>query len=106
MGNHKVKNIVRPIHVYKVLIDLASAVSNVNEEPESIAMPSIAVMPFVNMSGDAEQEYFSNGITEEIITSLSKTPKLLVIDRTRRLPTKLRQRICARLAESWGCSTF
>jgi adenylate cyclase len=81
MGNHKVKNVVRPIHVYKVLIDLASAVPRVNEEPESIAMPSIAVMPFVNLSGDAEQEYFSNGITEEIITSLSKTPKLLVIDR-------------------------
>ena len=56
-------------------------VHKVNEEPEPIAMPSIAVMPFVNLSGDAEQEYFSNGITEEIITSLSKTPKLLVIDR-------------------------
>jgi adenylate cyclase len=80
MGNHKVKNVLRPVHVYKVLIDFASAAPKVNEEPESIAMPSIAVMPFVNMSGDADQEYFSNGITEEIITSLSRTPKLLVID--------------------------
>ena len=43
--------------------------------------PSIAVLPFENMSGDAEQEYFSDGITEEIITALSKTPKLFVIAR-------------------------
>jgi adenylate cyclase len=44
--------------------------------------PSIAVLPFVNMSGDPEQEYFSDGITEEIITAISKTPKLFVIART------------------------
>ena len=44
--------------------------------------PSIAVLPFVNMSGDNEQEYFSDGISEEIITALSKTPKLFVIART------------------------
>jgi adenylate cyclase len=43
--------------------------------------PSIAVLPFANMSGDPEQEYFSDGITEEIITALSKTPKLFVIAR-------------------------
>jgi adenylate cyclase len=82
MGNHKVKNVARPIHIYKVLEDLTSTVREVSGEPESIDMPCIAVMPFVNLSGDAEQEYFSNGITEEIITSLSKTPKLLVIDRS------------------------
>ena len=44
--------------------------------------PSIAVLPFVNMSGDQEQEYFSDGISEDIITALSKTPKLFVIART------------------------
>jgi adenylate cyclase len=43
--------------------------------------PSIAVLPFVNMSDDPEQEYFSDGITEEIITALSKTPKIVVIAR-------------------------
>jgi adenylate cyclase len=81
MGSHKVKNVIRPVHVYKVSENLTSTVPKANEEPESMATPSIAVMPFVNLSGDAEQEYFSNGITEEIITSLSKTPKMLVIDR-------------------------
>jgi TolB-like protein/Flp pilus assembly protein TadD len=44
--------------------------------------PSIAVLPFVNMSGDPEQEYFSDGISEEIITAVSKTPKIFVIART------------------------
>lgn len=80
MGSHKVKNVIRPIHVYKVSEDLASTVHRANEEPEPTATPSIAVMPFVTLSDDAEQEYFSNGITEEIITSLSKTPKMIVID--------------------------
>jgi adenylate cyclase len=81
MGNHKVKNVTTPIHVYKVSMDLPSSVSKLSKEPESVVMPSIAVMPFINLSNDPEQEYFSNGITEEIINSLSKTPKLLVIDR-------------------------
>jgi adenylate cyclase len=79
MGNHKVKNVLRPVHVYKVFRDLPSSVSKLSKEPEPT--PSVAVMPFVNLSEDEKQEYFSNGITEEIITSLSKTPKLLVIDR-------------------------
>ncbi|NIM73593.1 MAG: hypothetical protein GTO67_17125, partial [Gammaproteobacteria bacterium] len=43
--------------------------------------PSIAVLPFTNMSGDPEQEYFSDGITEDIITALSRFPALFVIAR-------------------------
>jgi adenylate cyclase len=81
MGSHKVKNVIRPIQVYKISENLTATVPGAKKEPESTVMPSIAIMPFVNLSGDAEQEYFSNGITEEIITSLSKTPKMLVIDR-------------------------
>ena len=43
--------------------------------------PSIAVLPFINLGGDPEQEYFSDGLTDEIITILSKVPKLFVIAR-------------------------
>jgi adenylate cyclase len=44
--------------------------------------PSIAVLPFTNMSGDREQEYFSDGITDDLITALSRLPDLFVIART------------------------
>jgi adenylate cyclase len=77
-GEQELKNIERPIRVYNVL----------PEEPESDAMflpkkekPSIAVLPFTNMSGDPEQEYFSDGISEDIITDLSKVSGLSVIAR-------------------------
>jgi adenylate cyclase len=61
------------------LVEPASVGKMVHPLPDK---PSIAVLPFVNMSGDQEQEYFSDGISEEIITALSKTPKLFVIART------------------------
>jgi len=53
--------------------------------------PSIAVLPFVNMSGDPKQEYFSDGITEEIITALSKTLKMFVIARTSSFKYKVKE---------------
>jgi adenylate cyclase len=80
MGYHHLKNIVHPIHVYRVSGDPLSSVRKTSEASEPIAMPSIAVMPFANLSDDSEQKFFSNGITEEIITSLSRTPKLFIID--------------------------
>jgi adenylate cyclase len=82
-GEVQVKNIDRPIHIWKwspgdiaVLATKPSAVSR-----PMVDKPSIAVLPFANMSGDAEQEYFSDGITEDIITDLSKVAGLLVIAR-------------------------
>src|SRR4030095_8026606 len=44
--------------------------------------PSIAVLPFVNMSGDPEQEYFADGVAEDVLTTLAKIPELIVIART------------------------
>ena len=129
-GEHAVKNIAKPVRVYRVRMEPAAADSKASKEkkqkprlwqraavaafivlilgagamafwhfywhfaPPSTGVateektrfplpekPSIAVLPFVNMSDEPEQEYFSDGITEEIITALSKVPRLFVIAR-------------------------
>jgi adenylate cyclase len=84
MGEQKVKNIQKPIRLYRVQMDPKAPV--VADSGEKMALPlpdkpSIAVLPFDNMSDDAEQEYFSDGMTEEIITGLAKIPTLFVIAR-------------------------
>ncbi len=81
LGEHAVKNISEPVLVYRVLMHLDVAVPEQGKEFELPDKPSIAVLPFDNISGDPEQEYFSDGITEEIITALSKIPKMFVIAR-------------------------
>ncbi|MBI2253431.1 MAG: tetratricopeptide repeat protein [Proteobacteria bacterium] len=84
-GEHSVKNIERPVRVYMVPIEAADPSARVAvPEPKAAAMsekPSVAVLPFNNMSGDAEQEYFADGITEDIITDLSKVSGLFVVAR-------------------------
>src|SRR5438477_7733380 len=77
-GEQHLKNIEKPIRVYNVLLDepVGAGMKSKTEE-----RPSIAVLPFNNMSGDPEQEYFSDGITEDIITDLSKVSGLLVVAR-------------------------
>jgi adenylate cyclase len=81
LGEQSVKNIKKPVRIYRVRME--SSVSDVERSQELPLpdKPSIAVLPFVNMSGDPDQEYFSDGVAEEIITALSKTPKLFVIAR-------------------------
>jgi adenylate cyclase len=81
-GEQVVKNIREPIRVYKVLIEKDVDELLLDKKLELPDKPSIAVLPFVNMSGDPEQEYFSDGITEGIITSISKAGDLFVIART------------------------
>ena len=81
MGEHPVKNISEPVRVYKVLMDSDSPEALVDEPLELPDKPSIAVLPFDNMSGDPSQEYFSDGLTEQIISGLCKVSNLFVIAR-------------------------
>ena len=88
LGEHQVKNITRPVRVYRAQIESEAVARKPLEvaSKEKMAFPlpdkpSIAVLPFVNMSGSPEQEYFCDGITDQIITSLSMIPKLFVIAR-------------------------
>ncbi|WP_353645086.1 adenylate/guanylate cyclase domain-containing protein [Mesorhizobium sp. WSM2239] len=88
LGSTQLKNIAEPIRVYSLRVGSADAKATAISEAESgrlaTAPPpklSIAVLPFANMSGDAEQEYFADGISEDIITALSKLSQLFVIAR-------------------------
>jgi len=88
LGEHEVKNITKPVRVYRARIESEAVARKPLEvaSKEKMAFPlpdkpSIAVLPFVNMSDDPKKEFFSDGMTEEIITALSKSPYLFVIAR-------------------------
>jgi adenylate cyclase len=80
-GEHSLKNIARPVRIYR--IELGEEGATKSAAPASVLpdKPSIAVLPFQNMSGDAEQDYFCDGLVEDIITTLSKLTGLRVIAR-------------------------
>jgi adenylate cyclase len=78
LGEHTVKNIARPIRVFALRAPAAGAPRAAASTTPGV---SICVLPFANMSGDPEQEYFSDGITEDIITDLSKVGALSVVSR-------------------------
>jgi adenylate cyclase len=86
MGEQQVKNIARPVRTHRILLTRPDeTISAAHSSPRFARplpqKPSIAVLPFANMSGDAEQEYFSEGITEDIITNLSHNHSFFVISR-------------------------
>ena len=85
LGEQRVHNIAEPVHAYRVRSAKAT-VNSLSASPANDSLPlpdrpSIAVLPFQNMSGDVEQEYFADGIVEEIITALSRMRSLFVIAR-------------------------
>src|SRR5689334_9420890 len=72
-GEQQLKNIAKPVRAFAVRVGASSALSDrLSAVPSLPDKPSIAVLPFENMSGDPEQEYFADGMVEEIITALSR----------------------------------
>ncbi len=80
IGAHELKNIARAVHVYK--IEIGSSETVVASRADIMARPAVAVLPFENMSGDKEQDYFADGLTEDLITALSYWRSFPVIART------------------------
>ncbi|HZE54358.1 MAG TPA: adenylate/guanylate cyclase domain-containing protein [Bradyrhizobium sp.] len=86
LGDQTVKNIIRPIRVFRIRLDpdpknLPEGATDAAVATTISKKPSIAVLPLANMSGDPEQEFFTDGLTEDIITELSRFHDLLVISR-------------------------
>jgi adenylate cyclase len=85
LGEQTVKNIAKPVRAYSVssgpVADTDAAPRAADTPPPPPDKPSIAVLPFDNMSGDPEQEYFADGIVEDLITDLSKISGLFVVAR-------------------------
>jgi adenylate cyclase len=84
LGEQDLKNIARPVRAYRLTIDgpaAAGAPPKLPVKADNRDRLSIAVLPFQNMSGDPEQDYFADGISEDIITALSKLSQLFVIAR-------------------------
>jgi adenylate cyclase len=80
LGEQKLKNIAEPVRVYRLADELSTTTASQTALPLP-DKPSIAVLPFQNMSGDPEQEYFADGVVEEIITALCRFRGLFVIAR-------------------------
>jgi adenylate cyclase len=80
LGEHELKNIAGGVRVYRVVADTPAALAG-TMETASHTKPSIIVLPFANMSGAGEQEFFADGLTEDILTDLSRFRDLFVISR-------------------------
>src|SRR6516162_5725758 len=81
IGEQQLKNIARPVRAYRVVTAARPAMPQPSSGPALPDKPSIAVLPFANMSSDPEQEFLADGIAEDVITALSRYPSLFVIAR-------------------------
>ena len=114
LGAKQLKNIIEPMRVFALQVGAAAESglgAGVKPKPESEAAtrpraesdkPSIAVLPFANMSADPEQEYFADGISEDIITALSKLPQLFVIARNSAFTFKGKNVLVPEVAKTLG----
>ena len=99
-GDQQLKNIARPVRVYRV--QLGKSASSADETSAPSSRPSIAVLPFQNMSGDPEQEYFADGMVDEIITGLSRIKWLSVISRNSTFIYKNKPVAITEVADKFG----
>jgi len=99
-GERKLKNIEKPVRVYSISLSTDAAMKREKRAQER--RPSVAVLPFTNMSGDPEQEYFSDGITEDIITDLSKISSLFVVARNTAFTYKGKPRNVQQVGQELG----
>jgi adenylate cyclase len=102
-GDHELKNIDRPVRIFEVAV--ADAGGRRNSGPAQARdadKPSIAVLPFNNMSGNSREDYFSDGITEDIITDLSKVSGLFVVGRHTSFAYKGQSENLERIARDLG----
>lgn len=82
MGEQNLKNIARPVRAYRVTVAEVPTLAPIADPRRvEVQKPALAVLPFLNMSGDADQEYFSDGVVEDIITALSRFKSFAVIAR-------------------------
>ena len=103
MGEQAVKNIAEPVRTYKVTMTAdAGATGPVNAAPGLPDKPSIAVLPFANMSNDPEQEYFADGMAEDIITALSQLKHWFVVARNSTFAYKARNVDIREIGEQLG----
>ena len=106
LGEQTVKNISKPLRVYRAYAELDADLQARHQAADSLQSPpdkpSVAVLPFNNLSGDIEQEYFSDGITEDIITDLSKISGLFVIARNSSFSYKGQSTDVRRVARELG----
>jgi adenylate cyclase len=103
LGNREIKNIAEPIHAYSLHPrDTMADRRPVRKPTENSKLPAVAVLPFDNMSGDPEQEYFSDGLAEDVITALSQWHSIPVIARNSSFTYKGQAVRVQRIAEELG----
>lgn len=105
LGERSVKNLTRPIRVFRVVWEGGPVTPPTEPAAEPLQLPnrpSIAVLPFTNMSGGPEQEYFADGLVEDVITNLSKVSGLFVIARNSSFAYKGRQVDIRQIARDLG----
>lgn len=102
------KNVKAPVKIYEVLTEFSKTVFHTGPNDEQVAIDenSIAVLPFLNMSSDKEQEYFSDGLTEDIITQLSKIKSFKVISRTSVMQYKKTPKSIREIGKELGVATI